>query len=352
MKVALIYSSKTGMASLWNRRRVEELREDEDEPPPDWFAECDADETIQAVHKALAERYEVIPIESDDRAYDRLKDTRPDLVFNISERLSGPNRESHIPTLCEILEIPYTGSDPLTLGLCLDKSRAKEILSYYNIPNPAFRIMDGGQFPVADDFPLPAIVKPLYEGSSKGIRDNSVVKSAAELRGRVGEIFSVYQQPAIVERFLRGREFTAGVLGNSPNFEVLPIVEIDHSMLPCGANPIYSYEAKWIWDRPENPLAIFKCPADLSAELRARMEEVITEACLVLRIKDWCRVDLRLDERGEPNILELNPLPGILPRPEDNSCLPKAARAAGYSYSDLIHRVVDEACLRLGLNHE
>ena len=352
MKVALIYSSKAGMASLWNRRRVEELREDEDEPPPDWFAECDADETIQAVHKALAERHEVIPIESDDRAYDRLKDTRPDLVFNISERLSGPNRESHIPTLCEILEIPYTGSDPLTLGLCLDKSRAKEILSYYNIPNPAFRIMDGGQFPVADDFPLPAIVKPLYEGSSKGIRDNSVVKSAAELRGRVGEIVSVYQQPAIVERFLGGREFTAGVLGNSPNFEVLPIVEIDHSMLPCGANPIYSYEAKWIWDRPENPLAIFKCPADLSAELRARMEEVITEACLVLRIKDWCRVDLRLDERGEPNILELNPLPGILPRPEDNSCLPKAARAAGYSYSDLIHRVVDEACLRLGLNHE
>jgi len=352
MKVALIYSSKTGMTSLWNRRLVEESREDEEEPPPDWFAECDADETIQAVHEALAERHEVIPIESDDRAYDRLKESHPDLVFNISERLTGPNRESHIPTLCEILEIPYTGSDPLTLGLCLDKSRAKEILSYYKVPNPAFRIMDGGKFPVADDFPLPAIVKPLYEGSSKGIRDDSVVRSAEELRSRVNEVVSVYQQPAIVERFLDGREFTAGVLGNYPNFEVLPIVEIDHSLLPSGANPIYSYEAKWVWDRPENPLAIFKCPADLSAELRARMEDVITKACLVLRIKDWCRVDLRLDERGEPNILELNPLPGILPRPEDNSCLPKAARTAGYSYSGLIHRVVDEACLRYGLDHE
>jgi D-alanine-D-alanine ligase len=352
MKIAFLYSSKAGMTSLWNRSRVEEMREDEEEPPPDWFAECDTDETIQAVYNALAERHEVIPVESDDRAYNRLKRERPDLVFNISERLTGPSRESHIPTLCEILEIPYTGSDPLTLGICLDKSRAKEILSYHGIPNPEFRIMDGGLFPIDDRFPFPAIVKPLYEGSSKGIRDRSVVKSAPELVERVGEVVSAYRQPAIVERFLKGREFTAGVLGNHPNLEILPVVEIDHSLLPAGANPIYSYEAKWVWDRPENPLAIFKCPAVLSPELKARMEDVITRACLVLRIRDWCRIDLRLDENDEPNILELNPLPGILPNPEDNSCLPKAARTAGYSYSDLIHRVVHEACLRYGLKHE
>ena len=352
MKIAFVFSSKSGMASLWNRRHAEEMRENEEEPPPDWYAECDADETIQAVHKALAERHEVIPIESDEWAYDHLKEAKPELVFNISEGLIGPSRESHIPTLCEILEIPYTGSDPLTLGICLDKSRAKEILSYHGIPNPEFRLMDGDGFPVDDLVPLPAIVKPLYEGSSKGIRDKSVVKTKAELRERVGEILSIYRQPAIVERFLTGREFTAGVLGNASSLEILPIVEIDHSLLPEGANPIYSYEAKWIWDKPENPLAIFKCPAGLSPDLKARMEEVITRACLVLRIKDWCRIDLRLDEKGEPNILELNPLPGILPNPEDNSCLPKAARTAGYSYSDLIHRVVTEACLRYGLNRE
>jgi D-alanine-D-alanine ligase len=168
----------------------------------------------------------------------------------------------------------------------------------------------------------------------------------SDLKARVREVQENYDQPVIVEQFLAGREFTIGVLGNPPNREILPVVEIDHSQLPAEANPIYSYEAKWIWDRPEKPLAIFQCPADLTDELKMRIENVVSRTCDVLRVKDWCRLDLRLDDGGEPNILEVNPLPGILPNPEDNSCLPKAARAAGYSYSALIHRVVDAAAAR------
>jgi D-alanine-D-alanine ligase len=98
-------------------------------------------------------------------------------------------------------------------------------------------------------------------------------------------------------------------------------------------------------------LQIFRCPADLTPALEARLREVVSRTCEVLRIRDWCRIDLRLDEKSEPNVLEVNPLPGVLPKPEDNSCLPKAARTAGYSYSALIHRVVDEAAARYGLNH-
>jgi D-alanine-D-alanine ligase len=330
-------------------RRPDERRDEEDEPPPppDLLAECDSDETIAAVEQVLQERYQVIRIEADEKAYGRLKRLRPHLVFNIAERLYGPNRESHIPTVCEMLEIPYTGSDPLTLGLCLDKSRAKEVLSYYKIANPAFWIVEApGVLP--SNLRLPAIVKPLFEGSSKGIKDNSLVRTAAELYERVEEVVAVYKEPAIVERFLSGREFTVGVLGNYPHHEILPIVEIDHSQLPAGAAPIYSYEAKWIWDTPDKPLEIFRCPAEVSPELKRKIETVVTRTCAVLRIRDWCRIDVRLDEKGEPNILEVNPLPGILPNPEDNSCLPKAARTAGYSYSDLIHRVVDEAVKRCG----
>jgi D-alanine-D-alanine ligase len=196
---------------------------------------------------------------------------------------------------------------------------------------------------------LPAIVKPLYEGSSKGIRDNSVIFKTKDLYERIHEVIRLYNEPVIVERFLSGREFTVGVLGNYPNLEILPIVEINHGMLPPGAAPIYSYEAKWIWDTPDKPLKIFSCPADLTADLKRRIEHVITRTCAILRIRDWSRIDVRLDEKGEPNILEVNPLPGILPDPEDNSCLPKAARTAGYTYSQLIHRVVDEACARYGL---
>jgi D-alanine-D-alanine ligase len=349
MKIAFLFSSKNGMASSLHRRLVEGKRE-EDDPPLDWLAECDSDETIEAIGKALGERHDVFPIEADEEAYNRLRELRPDLVFNIAERLVGPNRESHIPSICEILDIPYTGSDPLTLSVCLDKSRAKEILAYHKIPTPAFWVVENGG-PLRPRPKLPAIVKPLYEGSSKGIKDNSVVRTYPELKERIREVQRLYQEPVIVERFLGGREFTVGVLGNPPHLDILPVVEIDHSQLPAQANPIYSYEAKWIWDRPEKPLAIFHCPAELSPELSARLRDVVRRTCEILRIRDWCRIDLRLDERGEPNVLEVNPLPGVLPNPEDNSCLPKAARTAGLSYSALIQRVVDEAAARWGINH-
>ncbi len=349
MKIAFLYSSKNGVASSLNEHCLREKRE-EDDPPPDWLAECDSDETLLAIEHALGERHDVFPIEADEEAYDCLKKLKPDLVFNIAERLVGPSRESHIPTICEILNIPYTGSDPLTLGICLDKSRAKEILSFHKIPTPAFCVVKPNS-EIPEGICLPAIVKPLYEGSSKGIRNDSVVTNLGDLEARVREVQALYREPAIVERFLRGREFTVGVLGNPPNVEILPIVEIDHSQLPAGANPIYSYEAKWVWDRPEQPLEIFRCPADIGDRLKARIESIVERACDVLRIRDWCRVDIRLDERGEPNILEMNPLPGILPNPEDNSCLPKAARTAGYSYSALLHRIVEEAAARYGIKN-
>ncbi len=350
MKIALVFSSKAGMqASLLHRR--ENARDEDDEPPPDMLAECDSDETIEAVQRALQQRDQVLPIEADERAYARLRRARPNLVFNMSEGLFGASREAQIPTMCEILGLPYTGSDPLTLGICLDKSRAKEILTYHRVANAPFWIAsDPADLPAS--VPLPAVVKPLFEGSSKGIKDNCLVRSRAELLVRTAEIVRAYEQPVIVEKFLSGREFTVGVLGNAPRREVLPIVEIDHSALPAGAAPIYSYEAKWVWDTPENPLSIFQCPAALSDGLKRRIEEVVLRACDVLRIRDWCRIDVRLDERGEPNIIEVNPLPGVLPNPEDNSCLPKAARAAGYSYAQLLHRVVDEACRRQGLRRK
>lgn len=351
MRIALLFSSKQGMNESLLRFPYEEKIDEGEEPPPDLLAECDSEETIRAVQQALEKYHQVIPIESDEQAYLRLQQEKPDLVFNIAERLFGPNRESHIPTICEVLNIPYTGSDPLTLGICLVKSRAKEILSYHRIPSPKFWVIEVEK-EIPSDMVFPVIVKPLYEGSSKGIKDSSVVSSLDELKIRVAEIRKLYEQAAIVEEFLSGREFTVGVLGNYPDLEILPIVEIDHSQLPAGARPIYSYEAKWVWDTPDKPLEIFKCPAEISGKLKRKIENVVRQTCCVLRIKDWARIDVRLDESGKPNILEINPLPGILPNPEDNSCLPKAARAAGYTYDQLINRVVFEACKRYGIHFD
>lgn len=315
----------------------------------DFYAEWDDEETIAAVRSALSGKHRVIPIEANEEAFEKLRQLRPEIVFNMAEGLSGSSRELQIPAMLEMLRIPYTGSGPITLGLCLDKSLAKEVLSYHGVPTAPFVIVrnlkEKKKFP-----PFPLMVKPLYEGSSKGIRDSSLVRTTGELKEQVSAILTKYHQPALVERYLPGREFTVALLGNGAEVQVLPIVEIQFEQLPANINPIYSFEAKWIWDTVEKPLEIFACPARTSSSLEKRIRAVSKAAFLALRCRDWCRIDIRLDESGEPNVLELNPLPGILPNPDANSCFPKAARTAGLSYADLINRVLEIACQRVGLN--
>lgn len=319
--------------------------------PDDFYAECDDMETIDAIRGALEKHHKVALIEADQEAYDKLKTLRPDIVFNIAEGVWGDCRESQIPAILEMLRIPYTGSDPLTLALCLDKARAKEVLSYRGVPTAPFCIAarpdDLSDAMARLNFPL--IVKPLMEGSSKGIIDASVTKGPDELEKRVKTVWQLYGQAALIEEFLQGREFTVAIIGNGPETLALPIVEIRFEELPPGANPIYSYEAKWVWDDPREPLDIFCCPAELSPAEEKALKAVCIKAYNVMRCRDWCRIDVRLDAQGVPNIIELNPLPGILPDPSQNSCFPKAARAAGLDYSALINLVLDIACRRYGL---
>jgi D-alanine-D-alanine ligase len=164
----------------------------------------------------------------------------------------------------------------------------------------------------------------------------------------VVETLNKYQQPVLLERFLKGAEFTVALWGNGADVEVLPIIEIDHSQLPAGAQPIYSYEAKWIWDTTDNPLDIYICPAKIDAELQQKINTLALNTYRKLGIRDWCRIDIRLDETGTPNVIELNPLPGVLPDPRDNSCFPKAARSAGYTYEQMINKIIEIAAKRIG----
>ncbi|MBI2932622.1 MAG: D-alanine--D-alanine ligase [Planctomycetes bacterium] len=299
-------------------------------------AEWDTPDTIGAVRRAIARRWTCIPIEANERAYERLRRARPDIIFNVAEGWGGPAREGHFPSLFEVLGLPYTGSDPTTLNICLHKARTKDVLIAQGIATPRYGIDEG---------PLPAVVKPLHEGSSKGVRDTSLARSRPALEREIRRIRRLYRQPAIVEAYLPGREFTVALLGNPP--KILPIVEIRFDTLPRGTNPIYSYEAKWIWDTSDRPLEIFECPARLTLPLQRGIEDVCLRAWRALDIRDWARMDVRLDAAGRPNILEVNPLPGILPKPEDNSCFPKAARVAGMTYEQLVQRVVEIAWERI-----
>jgi D-alanine-D-alanine ligase len=326
----------------------------------DLYAEWDSASTIDAIASALTVYGDVIRLEATPDFPAQLREEKPDLVFNISEGLFGVNREAHVPAICEFLGFPYSGSDPFTLSLCLDKARTKEILSYHRVPTAPFLLVDSTEdldhllagalelSPPSEIAPL--FVKPVHEGSSKGITEKNFVRSADELEAQVRLLLDTYQQPVLVEEFLPGAEFTCGVLGNGADARVLPIVGMNFGALPRGAVPIYGYEAKWLWDRPTDPLAIFECPAPISDALRGAIERVVLRAYRVLGCRDWSRIDVRLDADGVPNIVEVNPLPGILPDPSDNSCLPKAARAAGMSYDELIQACLLHAAERCGVS--
>jgi D-alanine-D-alanine ligase len=316
---------------------------------PDTYAEWDTEETVLAVKRALEERHVVTMIEADEDAPQRFLQVQPDIVFNVAEGLRGPSREAQIPAILEMFGIPYTGSDPVTLALCLDKSRAKEILSFHGIPTPSFHVVSSLDCLRSLSVPFPCIVKPLHEGSSKGILNSSVVDTRSQLEDEVRRVLADYDEPALVEKFLDGREFTVALLGNGPSVQVFPIIEIRLDKLPEGVKSLYSYEAKWVLDQVDHPIEMYDCPAKTSSALENRIKETCRRAFETLRCRDWCRIDLRLDEHEIPHIIELNPLPGILPNPDDHSSFPMAARAAGLSYNAMLNAVLDVAILRNGL---
>jgi len=319
--------------------------------PEDFFAEFDDEETVDAIAKALRKGgSKVTKIEADEKAYSKLKRLEPDIVFNIAEGLRGESRESHIPSMLEMLGTPYTGSGPLTLAIALDKALTHQFLGVNGVPSPLFQVLTKDVEKLNKRFRFPLVVKPLAEGSSKGIRSSSLVRDEQTLRRQVSWVVETYSQPAIVEEFLPGREFTVGLIGNDEP-TVLPVVEILLSKLPSGVSPLYSYEAKWIWDVPEKPLDIFHCPADIPLKLKKEIERIAIKTSKVLNCRDLCRIDMRLDENGKPRVMEVNPLPGLIPNPEAHSCLPEAARASGFTYDQLICTILWHALKRYNLQH-
>jgi D-alanine-D-alanine ligase len=338
-------ADRTPVARAGGRLLVEESAADDE------FAEWDTWETIAAVADALSIYGEVIHLEATREFPERLQAERPDIVFNMAEGRGGKNRESLVPAICEFFDVAYSGSDPLTLALCLDKSRTKEVLSYYGVPTAAFAVVENeaqlAAIPQRLRYPL--FVKPVHEGSSKGITERNFCPTPADLASHVGYLLESYDQPVLIEEFLPGAEFTCAVLGNGPQAQVLPIVGMNFEALPVGAVPVYGFEAKWVWDRPDAPLQIFDCPARIAPALRRQVEATSLRAYRSLGCRDWARIDVRLDGRGVPNVIEVNPLPGILPDPADNSCFPKAARAAGLTYEQLIQTCLTSAAERYGM---
>ena len=309
--------------------------------PVDLYEEFDIEETIDAIQDVLVrDGHEVIKLGGDTGLIDRLRQASIDIVFNIAEGLRGRNREAHIPALLEFLNIPYTGSDPLTLSLTLDKSMAKRVVMSAGVPTPRFKKVMRMENLNEISLSYPLFVKLSEEGSSKGVRLDSKVLDAPSLEEKTRWLIENYGPPVLVEEFVEGPEFTVGILGNEvPSVLGVMLIEIKGEPIE---EAIYSLEIKREWEEK----VAYHCPPPVDPRLLKRIEEVALQAYRTLDCRDVSRVDIRLGKDGTPHFLEINPLPGLSPVYGD---LPIMAKRMGWSYDQLVRTIFHHALKRYGL---
>ena len=272
----------------------------------------------------------------------RLAEEPPDLVFNLCESLAGDARgEMAVPAILDALGVPYTGSPAVAIGIALHKHKARDLLRAAGVPVPAGTVVRR----LADldglDLPYPLMVKPAREDASVGISRRSVVHDAEALRAQVAFVLETHRQEVVVERYIEGREIYAALLGNEPP-ELLPLTEIDFSALPADRPRIVTYEAKWACGSVED---LGTAPRLVEHEEEAtlrRVEEVARAAFHALELRDYGRVDIRLDEAGTPWVIDINANCALAP----DAGFARAAAAAGLSYERMIGRIVEIARTR------
>ena len=307
--------------------------------PPDAEAEFDDPDTIVALKNALeAGNYEFELFEANEELPVKLIENKPDIVFNIAEGITGRGREAHVPAILNYLRIPFTGSDETSMCIALDKALAKRLLASYNILTPKYKVFNEDTPFSIDGLAWPLIVKPNAEGSGKGISGISVVSDAAELHRVLLEKSEVYKQDMLVEEYIRGREFTAGVLGNGNNTRVFPPMEIIFSDKETG---IYSYEVK----RNFRKHVKYECPPNLHSDIQAEIEKTAAKIFHVMKCRDCARIDFRLSPEGRVYFIEINPLPGLTPGYSD---FPILAEFCGIDYISLIQSILNSALTRYG----
>ncbi|MDE3088272.1 MAG: hypothetical protein KGJ80_02650 [Chloroflexota bacterium] len=361
---------KFTVALLYNlKQNAPHEREDE---PWDTWNELDSEKTAAGIERALrAGGHEVIAMEGDAALPQKLQRYKIDIAFNTCEGHHGASRESQVPALLDMLRVPYTGAGVMTLSVALDKPMAKRVMAFYNLPTPAFQTFVTGEERIESHLKYPLFVKPSREGSGIGITAKSVCRNARELRAQVQFIINSYRQPAIVEEYIEGREFTLGMLGNMPwnipavaipnmtksngnghgprpaqipsTLRVFPPLEVDLSPVPAEEAGLYTSVVKSkLYDVPK-----YLCPAPISKTLRAKMERAAAGAFMALECCDFARVDFRVRaDTGEPFILEINPLAGLQERISD---IVMAAEADGLDYAGLINGILEAALRRHGM---
>jgi D-alanine-D-alanine ligase len=277
------------------------------------------------------------------RFIEKLREEKPDLIFNFCEAIeSDAFQEMNVAGLYDLLGIPYTGSNPLTLGSCLNKVRAKEILSFHKLNVPAFRVFNSPDEVSRRKLNFPVIAKPIHEDASAGISNASVVYDRDHLQAHLAVMLKTFKQPILVEQFVDGREFNVAIVGNE-ELVALPVSEIDFSSMPEGYHHIVSYEAKWMPESVEYKSTVPICPAKINQRMQKKIQNTAIRAYEVMGCRDYARVDMRVDKTGRVFVLEVNSNPDLSP---EDSGFARSAKAFGWTYGQLINNIVQSAFKR------
>jgi len=309
--------------------------------PPDANAEFDHPSTIDVIAEAIeSQGYKVKKIGNVLSLLEKIDNLNVDIVFNISEGLSGRNRESQVPILLEMAQIPFVGADALTLALTLDKVMAKKVFIADKIPTPKFfEVKNPESLSNTDHLKFPLIVKPRFEGSSKGLSENSRVENIDELKKQAEYIIKSYNQPALVEEFISGQEFTVALTGNEEP-QALPVVQIKIDGKLKLNDKFYTF-ARITSDRLE-----YICPAKINQELKDKISELAVKTYKAVECCDFGRVDFRVDAQGNVYVLEINPLPSL----STEDVFPLVAKEIGLTYNEIIGKILKTALERYNLN--
>lgn len=311
----------------------------------DETAEFDREDTIEALEQALAQLgHETDRIGNIQQLIGRLANgDHWDLVFNIAEGLRGMGREAQVPAILDAYAIPYTFSDPLVMSLTLHKAMTKRVIRDAGLPTPDFTLIGERGDAIEVGFPPPYFVKPVAEGTGKGVSAASIVRHQPELAAACRKLIAVYHQPVLVERYLPGREFTVGIIGSGANAAVLGTIEVH---LRAAAEPgVYSYVNK---EHCEELVEYRLVRSKGSAPVK-EAQDIALRAWKILGCRDAGRVDLRCDNSGRPQFLEVNPLAGLHPQHSD---LPIICNLLGIPYVQLIERIVASAAQRSHLEDQ
>jgi len=313
-----------------------------DDDPVDAAAELDGNKTIECLKTALESAgHKIILIGGACQLISRITndDLKVDIVFNISEGFKGRNRESQVPAILDLYNIPFVGADALTLGVTLDKVMAKKCFIADGLPTARyFKATSEDDLFELNTIGFPLFVKTLHEGTSKGITQSSRVENFKQLKAQVEHICRNYKQPALVEEFIKGTEFTVGIIGNNPPI-AMPVVQYAIAGKTTLGNEFYTYR------HVVQKSVEYICPAPIDEKLATSLQDLAVRAYKAVDCRDFGRVDFRVDDAGKPYVLEINPLPNL--SPDDVFVL--FARVKGMTYNQIINKILDEALVRLDI---